>query len=51
MNEMLTIQNRIYEIRVLNHASISSQFVMTSRAKRPKSALPFVYTERLNITI
>ncbi len=26
-------------------ASISSQFVMTSRSKRPKSALPFVFTE------
>lgn len=24
---------------------ISSQFVMTSRTKRPKSALPFVFTE------
>ena len=86
MNEILTIQNKIYEIRgqrvmfdcdlselyqvetrVLNQAvkrnvnrfpedfmfrlsvdewtSISSQFVMTSRAKRPKSALPFVFTE------
>ena len=86
MNEILTIQNKIYEIRgqrvmfdfdlselyqvetrVLNQAvkrnvnrfpedfmfrlsvdewtSISSQFVMTSRTKRPKSALPFVFTE------
>lgn len=26
-------------------AFISSQFVMTSRSKRPKSALPFVFTE------
>ena len=26
-------------------AVISSQFVMTSRAKRPKSALPLVFTE------
>ena len=86
MNEILTIQNKIYEIRgqrvmfdfdlselyqvetrVLNQAvkrnvnrfpedfmfrlsvdewtSISSQFVMTSRTNRPKSALPFVFTE------
>ena len=86
MNEIQTIQNKIYEIRgqrvmmdfdladlyqvetrTLNQAvkrnenrfpedfmfrlnaaewaSISSQFVMTSRAKRPKTALPFVFTE------
>ncbi|MDR1581690.1 MAG: hypothetical protein LBS55_00250 [Prevotellaceae bacterium] len=25
--------------------NISSQFVMTSRSKRPKSALPFAFTE------
>jgi len=25
---------------------ISSQFVMTSRSKRPKSAIPFVFTEQ-----
>lgn len=86
MNEVQTIQNKIYEIRgqrvmldfdlamlysvetrVLNQAVkrnserfptdfmfqltaeewsfISSQFVMTSRLKRPKSALPFAFTE------
>lgn len=86
MNEIQTIQNKIYEIRgqrvmldfdlaamyrvetrVLNQAVkrnsdrfpadfmfqltaeewsfISSQFVMTSRLKRPKSALPFAFTE------
>jgi len=26
--------------------SISSQFVMTSRAKRPKSSLPYAFTEQ-----
>ena len=86
MDEILTIQDMIYEIRgqrvmldfdlaalyhvetrVLNQAvrrnierfpadfmfqlssdewiSISSQFVMTSRAKRPKSAIPLAFTE------
>ena len=86
MNEVQTIQNKIYEIRgqrvmldfdlamlysvetrVLNQAVkrnserfptdfmfqltaeewsfISSHFVMTSRLKRPKSALPFAFTE------
>ena len=86
MNDIQTIQNKIYEIRgqrvmldfdladlyqvetrVLNQSVkrnirrfpedfmfqltgyewqiISSQFVMTSRAKRPKSALPLAFTE------
>lgn len=38
MTELQTIQSKIYELR-----GISSQFVMTSRAKRPKSALPLAF--------
>jgi len=40
MTELQTIQSKIYELR-----GVSSQFVMTSRAKRPKSALPLAFTE------
>lgn len=35
----------MFRLSVDEWTSISSQFVMTSRAKRPKSALPFVFTE------
>lgn len=40
MTELQTIQSKIFELR-----GVSSQFVMTSRAKRPKSALPLAFTE------
>ena len=35
----------MFRLSVDEWTSISSQFVMTSRTKRPKSALPFVFTE------
>ena len=35
----------MFRLNAEEWASISSQFVMTSRAKRPKTALPFVFTE------
>jgi len=37
--------NFMFRLSVDEWTSISSQFVMTSRTKRPKSALPFVFTE------
>ena len=40
MTVLQTIQSKIYKL-----CGISSQFVMTSRAKRPKSALPLAFTE------
>ena len=35
----------MFQINETEWTYISSQFVMTSRAKRPKSALPFAFTE------
>lgn len=38
-------QDFMFQLTVDEWAGISSQFVMTSRAKRPKSALPLVFCE------
>ena len=35
----------MFQLSDIEWAAISSQFVMTSRAKRPKSALPLAFTE------
>ena len=35
----------MFQLTVTEWSDISSQFVMTSRAKRPKSALPLAFTE------
>lgn len=35
----------MFRLTTTEWANISSQFVMTSRAKRPKSALPMAFTE------
>lgn len=35
----------MFQLSEAEWAAISSQFVMTSRAKRPKSALPLAFTE------
>ena len=35
----------MFQLTDIEWAAISSQFVMTSRAKRPKSALPLAFTE------
>ena len=35
----------MFQLTSIEWAAISSQFVMTSRAKRPKSALPLAFTE------
>ena len=35
----------MFRLTVVEWGAISSQFVMTSRAKRPKSALPMAFTE------
>jgi hypothetical protein len=36
----------MFQLTETEWKGISSQFVMTSRAKRPKSAIPFVFTEQ-----
>lgn len=36
----------MFQLTETEWKDISSQFVMTSRAKRPKSAIPFVFTEQ-----
>lgn len=36
----------MFQLTETEWKNMSSQFVMTSRAKRPKSALPFVFTEQ-----
>ena len=36
----------MFQLTKTEWKGISSQFVMTSRAKRPKSAIPFVFTEQ-----
>ena len=35
----------MFQLTMLEWENISSQFVMTSRSKRPKSAVPFAFTE------
>ena len=36
----------MFQLTETEWKGISSQFVMTSRSKRPKSAIPFVFTEQ-----
>ena len=40
----------MFQLTDIEWAAISSQFVMTSRAKRPKSALPLAFTELTRMT-
>jgi len=44
-NENRFPEDFMFRLTDVEWATISSQFVMTSRSKRPKSALPLVFTE------
>ena len=44
-NENRFPEDFMFRLTEVEWAAISSQFVMTSRVKRPKSALPLAFTE------